>query len=276
MQTKKKRITRTVAYVLLTIYSIITIYPFLWAFLASFKPYSEIVRIGAPLFSSNMSLTNYQYIFTQDPMFPHWIVNSLFIAIVGTALNILFNSMGGYALARLSFPGRRTLFMVVLVCIMVPSQILLIPNYLIMKAFGILDSYNALILPSAINFAYIFMMRQFFITFPKELEESAQLDGLGRMGIFFRIVVPMAKSSIATQGIFVFMGFWNDFMRPLLYITSENKYTLTLGLQSFQTQHGMQWNYIMAAAMITILPIIFLYIILNKYFMTGMRIGGEK
>lgn len=161
-------------------------------------------------------------------------------------------------------------------CIMVPSQILLIPNYLIMKAFGILDSYNALILPSAINFAYIFMMRQFFITFPKELEESAQLDGLGRMGIFFRIVVPMAKSSIATQGIFVFMGFWNDFMRPLLYITSENKYTLTLGLQSFQTQHGMQWNYIMAAAMITILPIIFLYIILNKYFMTGMRIGGEK
>ncbi|WP_179393846.1 carbohydrate ABC transporter permease [Lacticaseibacillus absianus] len=276
MLNRNKKIARVIAYVLLSIYAVITIYPFLWAFLASFKPYSDIVQSGSPLFSGHMSLDNYRYIFTQDPMFPHWIYNSLFIATVGTALNILFNSMGGYALARLHFPGRRTLFMVVLVCIMVPTQILLIPNYLIMKAFGILDTYNAMILPSAINFAYIFMMRQFFITFPRELEESAQLDGLGRLGIFFRIVVPMAKSSIATQGIFVFLGFWNDFMRPLLYITTESKYTLTLGLQSFQTQHGTQWNYIMAAAMITILPIIFLYILLNKYFMTGMRIGGEK
>ncbi|MCI1891582.1 MAG: carbohydrate ABC transporter permease [Schleiferilactobacillus harbinensis] len=276
MKTRGKKISRTVAYVLLTIYSAITLYPFIWAFFASFKPYSEIVKVGAPLIPHTFSMANYQYIFTQDPLFPKWIINSLVISIVGTLINIVFNSMSGYALARLHFPGRNALFMIILVCIMVPAQILLIPNYLIMKALGILDSYSALILPSAVNFAYIFMMRQFFISFPKELEESAQLDGLGRLGIFYKIVVPMAKSSIATQAIFVFLAFWNDFMRPLLYITTESKYTLTLGLQSFQTQHGTQWNYIMAAAMITILPIIVLYILLNRYFMVGMRIGGEK
>jgi multiple sugar transport system permease protein len=120
------------------------------------------------------------------------------------------------------------------------------------------------------------MMRQFFISFPKEIEEAAQLDGLSRPKIFFKIVMPMARASVGTQAIFVFLAFWNDFMKPLLYITSQDKYTLTLGLQSFQSQHATQWNYIMAAAVVTIAPIVVLYILLNKYFMKGMKIGGDK
>src|SRR5699024_3540131 len=151
-----------------------------------------------------------------------------FISVVGTFLNIIFNSMCGYALARLSFVGKKPLLVMVMVAIMVPAQILLIPNYLIMKNIGLLDTYSALIIPSAINFSYIFMMRQFFISFPREIEEAAQLDGLCRLSIFFRIVMPMSKASIGTQAIFVFLGFWNDFMKPLLYTTSQEKYTLTL------------------------------------------------
>jgi multiple sugar transport system permease protein len=163
-----------------------------------------------------------------------------------------------------------------MIAIMVPAQILLIPNYLIMKSLGLLDTYSALIIPSAINFSYIFMMRQFYLSFPKEIEEAAQLDGLSRLSIFFRIVMPMSKASLGTQAIFVFLGFWNDFMKPLLYITTQEKYTLTLGLQSFQSQHATQWNYIMAAAVVTIAPIIILYILLNKYFMRSDKVGGDK
>ncbi|WP_125604898.1 carbohydrate ABC transporter permease [Lapidilactobacillus bayanensis] len=273
---KKVHLSKVILYVILIVYAVITVYPFLWALFASIKPYSEIVGSGLKLLPHNPTLENFKYIFTQDPLFPKWVINSIVIAVVGTVLNVIFNSMCGYALARLHFPGRKTLFMIVMICIMVPAQILLIPNYLIMKQLGLLDSYAALIIPSAINFSYIFMMRQFFISFPTEIEEAAELDGLSRLMIFFRIVIPMARASVGTQAIFVFLAFWNDFMKPLLYVTSQEKYTLTLGLQSFQSQHATQWNYIMAAAIVTIIPIVIMYILLNKYFMKGMKIGGDK
>lgn len=272
----KEKKFRTISYIILAIYVVITIYPFLWAVLAAFKPYSEIVGGGLTLFPKKFTFDNFQYIFTEDPLFPLWVRNSIFIAVTGTFLNVIFNSMCGYALARLNFVGKASLLTLVMVAIMVPAQILLIPNYLIMKSLGLLDTYSALIIPSAINFSYIFMMRQFFISFPKEVEEAAQIDGLNRLSIFFRIVMPMSKASIGTQAIFVFLAFWNDFMKPLLYTTSQNKYTLTLGLQSFQSQHATQWNYIMAAAVVTIAPIIILYILLNKYFMKSEKIGGDK
>ncbi|MBC2187681.1 carbohydrate ABC transporter permease [Listeria booriae] len=273
---KIKRFWKIITYTLLIVYGLVTLYPFLWAVMASFKPYSEIIGGGLSLLPKNPTIENFSYIFTRDPLFPRWILNSFIIAISGTILNIIFNSMAGYALARLSFPGRKQLFLLILAVIMVPAQILLIPNYLIMKSIGILDTYNALILPGAINFGYIFMMRQFFVNFPKEVEEAAQMDGLSRTQTFFRIVFPMAQASIATQGVFVFLGLWNEFMKPLLYITSPEKYTLTLGLQSFQTQNATQWNYIMAASVVSIIPILILYMVLNKYFMKGVRIGGDK
>ncbi|MGM0123448.1 multiple sugar transport system permease [Enterococcus sp. AZ194] len=273
---RKKSISRVILYIILIVYTIITAYPFIWALFASVKPYSEIVESGLRLLPRAITLANFTYIFTEDPLFSLWVRNSIIISVLGTFINVIFNSMCGYALARLRFPGRKTLFLIIMVCIMIPAQILLIPNYLIMKQIGLLDSYSALIIPSAINFSYIFMMRQFFISFPKEIEEAAQLDGLSRPRIFFKIVMPMARASVGTQAIFVFLAFWNDFMKPLLYITSQDKYTLTLGLQSFQSQHATQWNYIMAAAVVTIAPIVVLYILLNKYFMKGMKMGGDK
>ena len=272
----KEKKFRTISYIVLAGYIILTIYPFLWAILAAFKPYSEIVGGGLTLFPKDFTLDNFKYIFTEDPLFPLWVRNSILIAVIGTILNVIFNSMCGYALARLNFKGKNSLLILVMIAIMVPAQILLIPNYLIMKSLGLLDTYSALIIPSAINFSYIFMMRQFYLSFPREIEEDDQLDGLSRLSIFFRIVMPMSKASLGTQAIFVFLGFWNDFMKPLLYITTQEKYTLTLGLQSFQSQHATQWNYIMAAAVVTIAPIIVLYILLNKYFMRSDKVGGDK
>ena len=160
---------------------------------------------------------------------------------------------------------------------MVPAQVLLIPNYLILQKMGLLDSYSSLILPAAANIGNIFLMRQFFMNFPKEVEEAASIDGLGRYARFFRICMPLARPTIATQAIFVFMGFWNEFTKPMLYIKTASKYTLTLGLQSFQSQNaGTMWNQVMAAACISVFPIIIIYLIFNKYFLVGVRMDGEK
>lgn len=272
----KKNWPRIIMYIVLTLYALITLYPFLWAVFAAFKPYSEIVTGGLSLLPENPTLDNFIHIFTRDELFPRWVLNSFIVAGVGTVLNVIFNSMAGYALARLSFPGRKQIFMVILAVMMVPGQILLIPNFLIMRTLGLLDTYAALILPSAVNFAYIFMMRQFFVNFPKEVEEAAQVDGLNRMQTFWRVVFPMARASVATQGVFVFLALWNEFLKPLLYTSSPSMFTLTLGLQTFQDQYATRWNYVMAGSVISILPIIFIYIALNRYFMQGFRIGGDK
>ena len=272
----KKKWPRIILYIILVLYALITLYPFLWAVFASFKEYAEIVGGGLSLFPENPTFDNYIHLFTRDENFLNWVWNSLYVAGFAAFLNILFNSMAGYALARLSFPGKKSLFILILALIMVPGQILLIPNFLIMNTLGLLNTHWSLILPSAINFAFIFMMRQFFINFPRDIEEAAALDGLNRFQVFFRIVVPMAKASIATQGIFSFLAVWNEFQRPLLYIASPHLFTLPLGLQMFNDLYATRWNLVMAGSVITLIPIVILYILLNKYFMQGFRVGGDK
>ncbi|MCL2560400.1 MAG: carbohydrate ABC transporter permease [Turicibacter sp.] len=272
----KKKWPRVFLYVILIIYAAITLYPFLWAVFASFKTYAEIVGGGLTLLPQNPTLNNYIHLFTRDENFVAWIWNSLYVAGFAAFLNVIFNSMAGYALARLSFPGKKSLFLLILALIMVPGQILLIPNFLIMRNIGLLDTHWSLILPSAINFAFIFMMRQFFINFPKDIEEAAAIDGLSRFQIFFRIVIPMARASVATQGIMSFLAVWNEFMRPLLYISSPRLFTLPLGLQMFNDLYTTHWNLVMAGSVITLIPILLLYIVLNKYFMQGFRVGGDK
>lgn len=275
--TKKEKIAKGILYAVLIIYAIATFYPFIWAIAASFKPLKEIVSGDLSLIPQNFTWGNYQYVLGRSSLFTRWFINSVIISVIGTAINILLNTMAGYALARLNFPGRQRIYYGFLALMMVPAQVLLIPNYLILMNLGMLDSFSALILPAAINIGNIFMMRQFFLYFPTDVEEAAALDGLSRFQTFFRIVMPLAKPSIATQAVFIFMSFWNEFMKPMLYLTTPSKYTLTLGLQTFQSQNGgVRWDQTMAASVITIIPIIILYLIFNKYFLQGVRMDGEK
>lgn len=270
-------IARIIMYAVLVLYAFITLYPFLWMVSASFKPLREIVGGNMSLISPNMSFDNYQTIFGHSSLFPRWFLNSLLVATVGTVINVFINSMAGYSLSRLSFPGRNKIYHGLLLLMMIPGQVLLIPNYLLLKSFGMLDTYTALILPAAANIANIFLMRQFFVNFPKDVEEAAEIDGLSRYGVFFRIAMPLARPTIATTAIFGFMGFWNEFTKPMLYLKTDTKYTLTLGLQSFQSQNaGTMWNQVMAAACISVVPIIILYLIFNKFFLVGVRMDGEK
>lgn len=274
---KKNSVGRILLYAVFITAAVATVYPFLWMVSASFKPLKEIVGGNMSLLSPNMSLDNYKYIFGRSSLFPKWFLNSFLVALIGTTVNVFINTMAGYSLSRLTFPGRDQIYHALLVLLMVPSQVLLIPNYLILQKLGMLDSYAALVLPAAANIGNIFLMRQFFMNFPKEVEEAASIDGLGRYARFFRICMPLARPTIATQAIFVFMGFWNEFTKPMLYIKTPSKYTLTLGLQSFSSQDaGTMWHQVMAAACISVFPIIIIYLIFNKYFLVGVRMDGEK
>lgn len=273
----KLTVGRIILYLILCLAAVLTVFPFLWMVSASFKPLREIVGGNMKLISTNMSFDNYTYIFGRSSLFGRWFFNSLTVSVIGTVINVFINTMAGYSLSRLSFPGREKIHHLLLVLMMVPGQVLLIPNYLILQRFGMLDTYSSLIIPAAANIGNIFLMRQFFMNFPKDVEEAASIDGLGRYSRFFRISMPLARPTIATQAIFVFMGFWNSFTGPMLYIKSKEKFTLTLGLQSFQSQNsGTMWNQVMAAACITIIPIIIIYLIFNKFFLVGLRMDGEK
>ena len=265
-----------VYFVILIIYAIVTLIPFLWAISASCKPFSELASGSMNFIPHHFTLMNYVQIFQAEPLFGRWIFNSFFIAVVGTILNLIFNSMAGYALARLAFKGKKPLFIIILAVMMIPGQITMLPTFLILKEFGWLNSYQGMIIPGAINATFIFMMRQFYLNFPKELEEAAYIDGLSKIGTFFRIVFPLSKSALAAQAIFVFMGLWNDFMRSLITLSNPTMFTLTLGLNSFKGQYVSYWNLIMASSIICILPILLLYIFFNRYFIEGLAFTGGK
>ena len=263
-------------YAALAVYAFITFIPFTWVLSASFKSLPEISAGGADFIPKAFTLENYKTIFLQEPLFGRWFVNSVIVAITVTLFNLLFNSMAGYALARIKFPGNRLLFVLVLAVLVIPGQITLLPKFLILKSFGWLNSYQGLIAPALVNATFIFMMRQFFLNFPKELEEAAALDGLNRFETFFQVVMPLAKPALAAQTIFIFMGSWNEFLLPLVVMSNPEMFTLPLGLNAFKGQYVTYWNYIMAASMIFTLPALAIYAFFNRYFIQGVTFTGGK
>jgi multiple sugar transport system permease protein len=273
---KRLHWSTTILYTVLILYALVTFLPFVWALSASFKPLSEIAEGGINLIPKDFTLANYRQIFTQEPLFGRWLINSAIAALFITLLNLLFNSMAGYALARIRFPGNQLWFILILAALMIPGQITLLPKFLILKSLGWLNTYQGLVVPAAINATFIFMMRQFFISFPKELEEAAALDGLGRFETFFQIVLPLAKPALAAQTIFVFMSSWNEFLMPLVIMSDPEMFTLPLGLNAFKGEYISYWNYIMAASMVFTLPAIAIYAFFNRYFIQGITFTGSK
>jgi multiple sugar transport system permease protein len=267
---------RTILYVLLVAYAIVTMIPFLWALSASFKPLAEIISGEVNFIPHQFTLQNYRQIFVEEPLFLRWLFNSVVIAVTVTLCNLFLNSLAGYALARLKFRGKRFWFLLILAVLAVPIQVTLIPTFLILKSLGWLNSYQGMIIPSMVNATFIFMMRQFFLNFPPELEEAAALDGLGRFGIFWHIVLPLAKPALAAQTILVFMSSWNNFLLPVVILFEPEMFTLSLGLNTFKGEYISYWNNIMAASMVFTLPVIILYAFFNRYFIQGITFTGGK
>ncbi len=257
-------------------YCLLTLVPFAWAILTSLKSTREIANADSVL-PAQADWSAYQLVLHGS--FTHWLWNSLTVALAVTLLNVIFNTMAGYALARFRFRGRALIFQGLMLLVMVPSQVTMIPAFMIVARMGLVDTHLSVVLTSAVSIAYIFMMRQFFINFPVEIEEAAMLDGVGPFGRFFRIVLPMARPALATQAIFVFMGIWNEFMKPLLFISSVDRYLLPQGLNAVAKQYAKSssWNLIMAGSIISVLPILFMYIALNRYFVTlNDQTSGSK
>ncbi|NLU53720.1 MAG: carbohydrate ABC transporter permease [Clostridiaceae bacterium] len=275
---KTRNILRPLLYLILIIYALVTLYPFLWAVSASFKTFKEITGGGISIIPKNFTFQNYIDIFRGTAQYPRWFLNSLYVAAVGTFVNVILNSMAGYALAQISFKGSKAFLSLFIATMTIPGQVLLIPNYLIIRSLGMMGSYSALIIPSAVNVTYIFFMRQYFMNFSKQVEEAAKIDGLTRTGCFFRIAMPLSRPVLATQATFIFLSFWNDFTKAMLYIKDVKKFTLPVGIQASQSQSAgfVMWNEILTSSVISMIPILIIYILLNKYFMTGLRMEGEK
>jgi multiple sugar transport system permease protein len=256
----------TALHLALGAYALLTLAPFLWALLSSFKTLREI-QLAEQILPVSLNLDAYRQILAGD--FTRWFFNALKVALLVTAASLFSNTLAGYALARLRFRGRGAVFQMLLLVIMVPSQVTMIPAYLVVAHLGLADTHTALFLTSVVSISSIFMMRQFFVNFPREIEEAAKLDGCGPLATFWHVVVPMALPALVTQGIFIFMGVWNEFMKPLLYISSPENYMLTQGLNAASKvyEKTFAWNLIMAGSVVSILPILALYIGLNKYFL---------
>ncbi|OXT09365.1 ABC transporter permease [Thermoanaerobacterium thermosaccharolyticum] len=267
------RILKFAFYIIIIIYAIITIGPFMWSIITSLKPTYEINTFNFNI--KHLTLNNYLFILKNFP-FSKWLFNSAFVAIIVTAGNLLFNSMAGYALARINFPGKTFLFMVVLALMMIPGQVVMVTIYILLSKFGWVNTYAGLTIPFLVSNFGIFLMRQFFLSIPKEIEEAATIDGLNKFRIFFEIVLPLSKSALTTQFIFMFIGNWNSFLWPSLLTSSDNMYTLPVGLNSFYGQYNQFWNQVMAGAILLTLPMILIYIIFQKQFEKGIATTGLK
>ncbi len=268
-------IARVVIHILLIGGAIWMIGPFIWMILTSLKTFGESTQVPLVIFPNKLQWVNYINIVKEIPFlnfYQNTIVSTLFI----TLAQLLFCSMAAYAFARIKFPGRDFLFILSLSVLMVPRQVFLIPQYLIIARLGWLNSLKALITPAMFSAFGMFLLRQFFKTLPKELEESAKLDGCNQFQIYWRIMLPLTKPGLIALMIFTIRWSWNSLMWPLIVNTSPDKLTLAAGLASLQGQYGTNYPVLMAGSLLAILPIIIMFIILQQQFIEGIALTGTK
>ncbi|WP_371404432.1 carbohydrate ABC transporter permease [Kribbella sp. NBC_00662] len=269
-----RKVRSGVSHTLLVIVAIVFLGPLVYAVSTSLKPADEVFTPTPHLFGSEIRWKNYADAFTFAP-FDRYFLNSLFVAVAGTLVVVAASSLSAYAFARLKFRGREQLFVLFLGTLMVPQEVLIVPMYWLMQSLGWVDSYWALILPWAFTAFGTFLLRQFFLTVPAELEEAARVDGCGPFGSFFRIMLPLARPAIAVLTVFTFISFWGSFLWPLIIINSvEDKGTVPLGLAQFVGQQGTQWNLMMAASIMAMIPTVLLVVLLQKHLVRGLLVTG--
>ncbi|HVK39356.1 MAG TPA: carbohydrate ABC transporter permease [Candidatus Kapabacteria bacterium] len=270
---------RALLYLLLTAVAIVMIAPFVWMLVTSLTPASELYRYP-PSLPDSLAPENYTEVFGRFP-FGRFTVNSLTIAVLATVGTLASASLAAYAFARMEFRGRRALYWIVLATMMVPFQVTMVPIFFVIKSLGWIDSHAALIVPSYFGFGMgafgVFLLRQFFATVPKEIEEAAVLDGASRFRIYWQILLPLATPALATLAVLTFMANWNDLLGPVLYLSSREKMTLTVGIAALQGgELAARIDLIMAGAVVSIVPILILYVIAQRYFIQGIGAGGVK
>jgi multiple sugar transport system permease protein len=283
MKKKKATLHCLFHFILVIIFSFMAftmLIPFLWMISTSFKPDNEVMRFPPKWFPKSPTLKSYQMVWQLVP-FGRFFFNSVLIAVVVTASNLLFDSLAAYGFAKRKFPGMEILFVIILSTMMVPKQVTMVPLFTIMRSMpggrnGWIDTYKGLIVPGLTGAYGVFLMRQFIKTIPKELEEAAKIDGYSSLNIFFTIIIPLSKTALLSLGVFTFLWGWNDFIWPLIITNKLVLRTLPLGIAYFQGQYLIRWNLIMAASTIATLPIALIYFIFQREFVNGIAMTGIK
>lgn len=275
VSTGKRRTRRRslISQFFLTIFVILFSIPIVWSLFTSLKPGAEVFSNPPRLVGSELMWSNYAQVFTYLPL-GRYMLNSLFVASAGTAIVVVTSLLSAYAFSRLRFRGRDGLFFAFVATLMVPQEVMVIPMYLIMQQFGWVDTFQALIVPWAFTAVGAFMLRQSFLQIPRELEDAAKIDGAGHFRILTRIMTPIVQPTLAVLTVFTFIGYFNSFLWPLIISYSESTTTVPLGLNGYLGQNGQQWQLVMAASTVAMIPTAILAIILQRYLIRGIGLTG--
>lgn len=262
---------RIILYVVILLFAATMIIPFLWMVSTSLKEPGDVFSTGwipAPIVWKN-----YAGAWNAIP-FGRFYLNSIFVAVCVTFGQVSTSALAAYAFARLNFPGRDKLFFAYLATMMIPGSVIMIPVFIVIKLLGWFDTYKALIIPGIFSAYGTFMLRQFFMSIPRDLEDAAKIDGCGYFGIFWRVVLPLSKPALATLTTFTFMGSWGGFLWPLIVISDQKKMTLPVGLASFQALYGTEWTLLMAGSIMVLLPVIVVFLFNQRFFVEGIKLSG--
>jgi multiple sugar transport system permease protein len=258
---------------LLAVVMALFLFPLVWMVDTAIKPNVQVYQLPPSLLPWTAMWDNFIQAWTFLP-FGRYMLNDFVVSSVGTCIVLVTSSMAAYAFSRLRFRGRDSIFLLYIGTLAVPQAVLVIPEFLIMKQLGWVDSYQALILPLAFTAFGTFLLRQYFRSLPTELDDAALIDGCSRWGILVRILVPLSRPALGVLGLFTFVGYWNNFLWPLIVIASPDMATIPLGLYQYQGQYQTLWNYMMAGATISMLPGVILVILLQRYLVEGISISG--
>ena len=276
VKTKKLNINHLIVHLILLAGVAVVVFPFLWMILTSFKTSGEAMKIPPTIFPEKFVTTAYHTIVSSAIPFGTVYMNTIISTVVTTIVQIAFCSMAGYAFGRIDFPFKNAIFVLILSVLMVPGQIFLIPQYQIIQKRGLLDTSPALFMPNLFSAFGTFLLRQFFMSLPKELEEAAIVDGCGRFRIFGQIMLPLVKPGIVALAIFTIKFAWNDFMWPLIVNTSMEKMTLGPALSTLQGQYTTEYPMQMAGAVLAVVPLIVIFFLFQKQFIEGVAQSGIK
>jgi len=261
------------AYVLLSAGAVLMVFPFAWMLLSSFKDAREV--LSPAILPSRFTLASYVEVLTRTA-FPRWFLNSLIVAVLNTTSVLFFCALVGYVLARMRFPGKNVIFIAILSTLMVPTEMLVIPWFVMSAQFGWVDTYWGLLFPGLIPGFGVFLMRQFFQTLPRDLFDAGRIDGVSEFGLFLRIGLPLVGPGLAALGIFAFIGNWNAFLWPLIVAQSASMRTVPVGIALFSGEAGSAWHLIMATSSMAIIPVLIVFIIFQRQIIEGVVLTGVK
>jgi multiple sugar transport system permease protein len=276
---RRFKLGRILLWVALIATTIISLWPMYWLFTTALTPTVDTIKTPPDLIPFHASLSNFERLFTRAKDYPQWFLNSLTVCLSITIFHIIFDTLSGYAFAKKRFPGRNLLFALLLSTIMIPPHVTLVPQYIVTRNLGLINSLWAVILPGTADVFGIFLMRQYIQTLPTELEEAGRIDGCSEFGVFWRIIMPMARPAIGALAIFTFVRFWNAFIWPLIVLQKSTNYTLPVGVASLQnTQDAgtIDYGLIFAGAALAALPMIIFFLLFQRFFLEGVRMGALK